>query len=190
MERSRTPNTGRDTMMQQAKVPLWAMVGFVFVILSSPVWLPNLLPLSFVYDPFAGAETSDDWEWRQDLLGKQVNLPSNDHQGYKIPKDRNLFVLSIRCSPCGNKQAFVEELKKVKLHPVVIVIPNEYRNAPDLYKKKPDFILILCDWKGKYVPREMLDFAPQIALVSPEGKIIGVPKKNESADEFFQRGKP
>ncbi|HWP30976.1 MAG TPA: hypothetical protein VNK96_04505 [Fimbriimonadales bacterium] len=72
---------------------------------------------------------------------------------------------------------------------MIIVIRDEFRNAPDLYKKKPDLILILCDWTGKYVPKEMIDFAPQLALVSPEGTIIDIPKENESADEFFKRGK-
>ncbi|HWP30975.1 MAG TPA: hypothetical protein VNK96_04500 [Fimbriimonadales bacterium] len=97
MESPENSNVGTDTALREAKLPAWVVVGFVFVILSSPVWLPNLV--AFGYDPFAGANPSQGPEWRKDLLGKRVNLPSKDVQGYKIPKDRNLFVFSMSCSP-------------------------------------------------------------------------------------------
>lgn len=137
----------------------------------------------------SGASSGIVHAWRDDVVGKSVNLPKQDVFGGWIPTVRELAVVSISCSDCGDPASFIQLLAQSDTYPVVIVasaLDSRYREA---FAARPDLAWVVeAELDDGVVPDAMLESAPQAVRVDEECVIVAAPNEKQSISDFLKAG--
>lgn len=146
----------------------------------------------FVTLPRIGVERSGEpyltpSPWVDNLVGRRIQFPRKDSQGFLVPESSRLFLVTLGCTFCSVHAGIDRVLEKASYKPVILVVNDELRHVPKELLNRPGEFLIICDKAGKCAPLDMLNFPPQAAVVS-DGRIISAPSEGVSLAEFLSRG--
>ena len=123
--------------------------------------------------------------WLADLDGTRVSVPARDSQGFRVPKGRLIYAVTLDCASCSVRQGILDSIRSARRKPVLVVTTSRLSEVPAEYRSRPDDFLVLCDPLGKSLPSRLLDKAPQAMLLDGRGVVVKSPGQGQKLAEFL-----